>query len=215
MEADEQPSELPPSSPSPTDIREAVEWGTRSEPLLQSPTTVAPEQPRAERTSPSPTHTRSRTGTHGHGHHRPPLSPPLPSVSALAGAGFQIGLSPVSPGFTILPLERRRRVSNLGVTTEGGVGDSPVSGSGSGIGIGRPSRSGGRGAERRRTVSEGDMGGRGANLVPGHATTASEHTAVEGAGSSNEPGQQERSISENAERRGNGAWTWFRRKAQR
>ena len=37
-------------------------------------------------------------------------SPPLGSVSSL-GTGFQIGLSPLSPGFTIVPLDRRRRIS--------------------------------------------------------------------------------------------------------
>jgi len=41
--------------------------------------------------------------------------PPLGSVSTL-GTGFQIGLSPSSPGFTILPLDRRRRTSVLGTT---------------------------------------------------------------------------------------------------
>ncbi|PPQ63786.1 hypothetical protein CVT24_004328 [Panaeolus cyanescens] len=45
-----------------------------------------------------------------------PLTPPLGSVSTL-GAGFQIGLSPVSPGFTIMPLERRRRPSGMGNNT--------------------------------------------------------------------------------------------------
>lgn len=38
-----------------------------------------------------------------------PQSTALP-VSAL-GTGFQIGLSPLSPGFTIVPLDRRRRMS--------------------------------------------------------------------------------------------------------
>ncbi|KAJ7597033.1 hypothetical protein C8J56DRAFT_918981 [Mycena floridula] len=63
------------------------------------------------------------------------LSPPLnATVASLAGAGFQIGLSPLSPGFSIVPVDRRR--SNL-PSDETRV---------------RP----GGDLERRRTVSEGD-----------------------------------------------------------
>ena len=62
-------------------------------------------------------------------------SRPHSQVSALGG-GFQIGLSPVSPGFMILPRERRRRVSVLSVER-----GSLVEGMGT----------------RRRTVSEGDL----------------------------------------------------------
>jgi magnesium transporter len=52
----------------------------------------------------------SRTVTQPH-----PLStqlPPLGPVSSL-GTGFQIGLSPSSPGFAIVPLDRRRRPSGM------------------------------------------------------------------------------------------------------
>ena len=45
--------------------------------------------------------------------HRPPRTfvPPLVTVPTL-GAGLQIGLSPISPGFSIVPKERRRLVGS-------------------------------------------------------------------------------------------------------
>lgn len=46
----------------------------------------------------------------------PPMSPPLTATGTLVGTGFSIGLSPVSPGFVLVPKERRRRVS--GMTTD-------------------------------------------------------------------------------------------------
>ncbi|KII86431.1 hypothetical protein PLICRDRAFT_44027 [Plicaturopsis crispa FD-325 SS-3] len=63
-----------------------------------------------------------------------PLSPPL-------GGGFQIGLSPLSPGFTPVPRERRRRVSGMGF---GEVVQDAVAAAGT--------------RHRRRTVSEADVG---------------------------------------------------------
>ncbi|KAL0951193.1 hypothetical protein HGRIS_007921 [Hohenbuehelia grisea] len=81
--------------------------------------------------------------THGHSHgHANPVS--------TLGGGFQIGLSPMSPGFSILPRDRHsrgRRVSGLGVS----------SGSGSGSGSGYGTVGGTLGERRRRTVSEGDV----------------------------------------------------------
>ncbi|KAI0335254.1 hypothetical protein GY45DRAFT_896313 [Cubamyces sp. BRFM 1775] len=54
---------------------------------------------------------------------------PLPlSPSASALGGFSIGLSPISPGFSIVPRERRRRATGL-----------HASGSGSGLGVGNVS----------------------------------------------------------------------------
>ncbi|KAK7058964.1 hypothetical protein VNI00_001588 [Paramarasmius palmivorus] len=106
-------------------------------------------------TQPSTSHRHSRISSHHtpyynsfNTHARPPLSPPLPSVSALAGAGFQIGLSPVSPGFNIVPLERRRRTS----TTYGSSITSGDSASPEAVGRHRAT------PERRRTVSEGAVG---------------------------------------------------------
>jgi hypothetical protein len=74
----------------------------------------------------------------GHPHHAP-LSPPLGHVPTLS-TGFQIGLSPLSPGFTIAPRERRRRPSAFGI---GGPSFVDVAND-----VVR---------ERRRTVSEGEV----------------------------------------------------------
>lgn len=63
-----------------------------------------------------------------------PLSPALGTVSTL-GPGFQIGLSPLSPGFTIMPVERRGRPTFADVA-RGVVFDVQ---------------------QRRRTVSEGQI----------------------------------------------------------
>lgn len=86
----------------------------------------------------------SYTALHSHSHtHNLQLSPPLNSrntVSTLAGAGFQIGLSALSPGFSIVPRERRRRTSGMGASISGEEGD-----------IERMERA------RRRTVSEGNV----------------------------------------------------------
>jgi len=96
------------------------------------------------------TRTTSNTQAHTHSpypHVPPPLLPlTLNTVSNLS-AGFQIGLSPLSPGFAIIPRERRRRVSGLGA----GLGFSGV--------VEDASRRGEQELERqrRRTVSEGDV----------------------------------------------------------
>jgi hypothetical protein len=46
--------------------------------------------------------------------HPSTFAPPFNTVSAL-GAGLQIGISAVSPGFSIVPRERRRKASGLGL----------------------------------------------------------------------------------------------------
>lgn len=71
-----------------------------------------------------------------------------PNPVASLGTGFQIGLSPVSPGFAIVPRERGRKVSGL------------VPGSGDEMSDAR---------RRRRTVSEGDVFGRALDLERGQA----------------------------------------------
>ncbi len=127
-------------------------------PLPPSSTISVPEGPRSPTFTVSSRRRRSAideqiSSSMRRHHQRAPshshieLSPPLPArntVSTLAGAGFQIGLAATSPGFAIVPRERRRRVSTL---------------------LGRPvdtSESGydavpGLMAARRRTVSEGDV----------------------------------------------------------
>ena len=74
-----------------------------------------------------------------------PSSPSVGTVSTIS-TGFQIGLSPLSPGFTILPLERRRRPSGM----QSGVSFADVAGEV----VGNIHR------QRRRTVSEGETSSR-------------------------------------------------------
>lgn len=135
------------------------EWGTRSEPNLGSAGLSSPESvlglefdgegplsPISTVTCPLPGRvplegTSRETRVHGRHdsltrHRRmytSPLSPPMNTVTTLTGAGLQIGLSPLSPGFSILP---RRRMSQLGLNPG-------------------TKRRTGRDLERRRTVSEG------------------------------------------------------------
>ncbi|KAI0275071.1 hypothetical protein BC834DRAFT_850873 [Gloeopeniophorella convolvens] len=61
--------------------------------------------------SPGTTRRRSRRLPQGSLSMEPPVSPPPAPVPA---PGFSIGLSPVSPGFALVPRERRRRVSGQG-----------------------------------------------------------------------------------------------------
>ena len=71
--------------------------------------------------SPTSVHSgNSRTVSHHHSSYS--QAPPLGPVSTL-GTGFQIGLSPLSPGFAIVPLDRRRRTSSLGVTGRPSLAD--------------------------------------------------------------------------------------------
>ena len=100
---------------------------------------------------------------------------PLPlSPSASALGGFSIGLSPISPGFSIVPRERRRRATGLHASGSGsGLGVGNVGGDASGnrgiddglheggAGAGSDAASAGspgrvRGFKMRRDVSEGD-----------------------------------------------------------
>ena len=98
-----------------------------------------------------------------------PLSPPIPGATVhgqSALAGFSIGLSPVSPGFALVPTERRRRtilgVAGVGapegirrVVSEGGAARSrDVERVMAGEGV-RGREQGGREEERDRDREEG------------------------------------------------------------
>lgn len=74
-----------------------------------------------------------------------PSSPSVGTVSTIS-TGFQIGLSPLSPGFTIVPLERRRGPSGM----QNGISFADVAGEV----VGNIHR------QRRRTVSEGETSSR-------------------------------------------------------
>ena len=95
--------------------------------------------PRQSSTSMHSGNSRTASQPHSQTTHLPPLGP----VSTL-GTGFQIGLSPSSPGFTILPLDRRRRTSGMGTPGRPSLTDVAND-----IVIGL------RESERRRTASEG------------------------------------------------------------
>ncbi|KAL1951921.1 hypothetical protein VTO73DRAFT_1070 [Trametes versicolor] len=151
-----------------------------------------------------------------------------PSASALSG--FSIGLSPISPGFSIVPRERRRRMTGHG-SSNGGAGGAasgllPLPGGDAhshyGAGAGAASDAGsvgspGRGWKMRRVVSEGDAtgaaplrgdgGGAAAGSRPGgEAAGLAYGRDVEraGGGGGQEAGQEPEG------RRAKGRWKWLR-----
>ncbi|KXN90019.1 hypothetical protein AN958_05024 [Leucoagaricus sp. SymC.cos] len=80
-------------------------------PLLSPPFRTRFVQRRPTMTSDTPRfslHQRNATQTSN------TFSPPLNNTVSTLGAGLQIGLSPISPGFAIVPKERRRKLSALG-----------------------------------------------------------------------------------------------------
>jgi len=97
----------------------------------------------ARQSSTSMTSGNSRTASQPHSQttHLPPLGP----VSSL-GTGFQIGLSPLSPGFTIVPFDRRRRTSGTGTAGRPSLAD-----------VANDIITGLRETEGRRTTSEGEL----------------------------------------------------------
>lgn len=142
----------------------------------------------------------SGSGSSGSG----PLSPPLNAVSSLGPGGLQIGLSPVSPGFTIMPRERKPRIS----------------------GKGRPSTMGDleRDLERRRTVSEGDINGRrrrgyGSMALDGGEDEETGNGGEERPAAAGEapipPPHPSTTVSEVGTPGGNWRWGWLRRFVRR
>lgn len=101
------------------------------------------------------------------------LSPPLDSSSVL-GSGLSIGLGPMSPGFSIIPRDRRRRISGLGFTDAFDVG----------------------GQRRRRTVSEGDMRRQAEGLEEGREAEVGE-VGQEESGEEQSPEESAKSIGWN------------------
>jgi magnesium transporter len=112
--------------------------------------------------SPSSTRTRRRRRSTIQPSDTQPMSPPLGGSSVL-GSGLSIGLGPMSPGFSIVPRDRRRRTSGIGFADV--VEDA-------------------LGQRRRRTVSEGDMrrlaeGGGDEEVVENRQENSSEPSVVE------------------------------------
>ena len=129
------PTEVEPSHPSPTSTRSGPHSRRQTDSALLSsqygaPPTLSrilPTQPPQQN---SPTRSRHRPSLvathhatlgplaprHAHTGYSHPLSPGAPS-------GFSIGLSPVSPGFSLVPTERlgrRRRVTSFGSVDDAG-----------------------------------------------------------------------------------------------
>ncbi|KAH9944369.1 uncharacterized protein BXZ73DRAFT_39840 [Epithele typhae] len=172
--------------------------------------------------------TRRRRTTMG-GATLPPSSPPFlnplsPNHSGIGG--FSIGLSPISPGFSIVPRERRRRptASGLGTASGHAMSGSLTMGSASGTGTEQGGQEGeseqggagklGRGMpnsrsplKMRRVVSEGDAERRTAAAVAGSGLPY---------GTDLERGDSEGALDARHEGEGGGgsqaqgAWTWLR-----
>ncbi|KAJ7293572.1 hypothetical protein C8J57DRAFT_1269377 [Mycena rebaudengoi] len=117
---------------------------TESQPLPSVP--LSPSTIRTSSSRRRSQHLRAQTLAY-------PLVPPAPNPVASLGAGFQIGLSPVSPGFSIVPRERGRILSGLNHSY--GFGDVVEQ---------ARRRDADRERRRRRTVSEGDVRSRAAIL---------------------------------------------------
>ncbi|KAF8898745.1 hypothetical protein BD779DRAFT_1485354 [Infundibulicybe gibba] len=112
-------SNVPAASTSPDLTGLGLDIGSSRPPGGERRVRVSPLRTRTSRRRTIPPAGAETLVAPGHLHrstsYTPSSPPPLPinPVSTL-GAGFQIGLSPVSPGFAIVPRERRRRVSGLG-----------------------------------------------------------------------------------------------------
>ncbi|TFK77103.1 hypothetical protein BDN72DRAFT_27260 [Pluteus cervinus] len=128
----------------------------------------------------------SHTNTYSsHGSTLPPTSPPQ-----LLSTGFQIGLSPMSPGFSLLPRERKRRTA-AGLSTllgEESSGDTSIGLLFSG------------GGGRRRTMSEGDVG---------HRSSLIRHSEVDTMRVVDE--RQEGGSQADEDSQSGSRWKWLRR----
>ncbi|OJT15825.1 hypothetical protein TRAPUB_3423 [Trametes pubescens] len=164
-------------------------------------------------------------------HFAPSLSP-----SASAIGGFSIGLSPISPGFSIVPRERRRRMTGHGSSNGGAsglLGGDAQSNYGAGAGatsdagsVGSP----GRGWKMRRVVSEGDATGAAPLRVDGGVGSDSNSDGARrlsggeeaaglphgsdleraGGGGGQDAGDLEGSSTAGVGRRAKGRWKWLR-----
>lgn len=138
---------------------------TISQPL---PSIVLSPEPRSPSLRRRAQHSRAQTSIY-----------PVPNPVTTLGGGFQIGLSPVSPGFSIVPRERGRVVS--GINRPYGFGDVVEQA---------------RRERRRRTVSEGDVATRALALEQGGLLSEPEGLVDEGG-------------EDGARRRARARWRWL------
>ena len=148
--------------------------------------------------------------------HSPPFPNPLSPPTGGGLSGFSIGLSPISPGFSIVPRERRRRATP-GAGGSSIMGGSAILGSAGAGGEGAPTLEG-EGAEgastlraplkMRRVVSEGDADARERQRREGLPYgTDVEQGPGDGPGAV--AGDEEGSGGD-ALRRAKGRWKWLR-----
>ncbi|KAI0756973.1 hypothetical protein C8Q80DRAFT_1131425 [Daedaleopsis nitida] len=183
------PPQLSPSPLSPSRSRLRNVFGSRTHARQQTDTALLKSPPRSRSTYTASTgadlsiSTDAQSGAHaGRRRRRTTLEPgssfsPPPfantlSPSASALGGFSIGLSPVSPGFSIVPRERRRRptgsivhantnyASGASQTSAVGTGSTSIGATSGSGGEANPAERGPRAWNMRRVVSEGDAGAR-------------------------------------------------------
>ncbi|RDX55843.1 hypothetical protein OH76DRAFT_1396195 [Lentinus brumalis] len=140
-------------------------------------------------------------------HHSNSLSP-----SASAISGFSIGLSPISPGFSIVPRERRRRPTQgtahlAGSSYSAGTGDSHGSEHASAVHSVLP-----HAWTIRRVVSEGDGDAGERRRRDGAAARGGlpYGTDVERAAEGGAPAGDDLAASQNQNRPAKGRWKWLR-----
>ncbi|KIM48207.1 hypothetical protein M413DRAFT_439927 [Hebeloma cylindrosporum] len=152
-----------------------------------------PQRPPADFTGSPSTSQLAHVRTVSHPHPGRPrhasLSPTLGGVPTLS-TGFQIGLSPLSPGFTLTPRERRRRPTGFGIG--GSFADVPHD-----VGGVR---------ERRRTVSEGEVPSR---LRNERGEVTGDADAEQGDDIAHDSSAYSTHSVDDSGHAGRG-WTWFR-----
>ncbi|KAF8807402.1 hypothetical protein BYT27DRAFT_7338106 [Phlegmacium glaucopus] len=136
-----------------------------------------------------------RTASHPYSSYSPAShQSPHGTVSTL-GAGFQIGLSPLSPGFTIVPLDRRRP-SGMGLSGRPSLAD-----------VANDIIISLRETERRRTVSEGEPTRR-----PGNGVQDAARNNEAAVGEEDNEGVDEGDIDETRDQsKSRRRWRWIRK----
>ena len=143
---------------------------------------------------------RSSSLNHTHANYAQ-ISPPLMrfGTASTLGTGFQIGLSPVSPGFAIVPRERGRRSSELGLGLGPAFADVVFDAT--------------QDLQRRRTFSEGDACRRTLVPSPSRSDSEHEHRGFQEDHTDGADGNSQTLVSRNKgkARQGKLRWQWLRK----